>query len=130
MNLYSVAFNEALFEYSSGRAACGRVYCWVADPQVAVEIAREARDTIQDLDARIRGHDNKGGFRADDGSRGSATQQYTRPQSARLNYFACSLESEAKASINLLRSSGTDVTHCTRLPAFGWINESFRACSA
>jgi len=39
---------------------------WVADPQVAFEIARKARDAIQDLDARLRGHDNKHGFRVDD----------------------------------------------------------------
>ena len=32
-----------------GRAAFGRKYLWVADPQVDVEIARKARDTVQDL---------------------------------------------------------------------------------
>ena len=31
---------------------------WVSHPQVAVEIARKARDTIYCLDARLRGHDN------------------------------------------------------------------------
>ena len=34
----------------------------VREPQVAVEIARQARDTFQGLDARLRGHDNKGSF--------------------------------------------------------------------
>jgi hypothetical protein len=33
---------------------------WVSHPQVAFELARKTRDTIQDLDARLRGHDNKG----------------------------------------------------------------------
>ena len=28
------------------------------EPQLAVEIAREARDTIQNLDSRLRGNDN------------------------------------------------------------------------
>jgi len=32
---------------------------WVSHPQVAVEIARQARDNIQSLDARLRGHGNK-----------------------------------------------------------------------
>ncbi len=32
---------------------------WVSHPQVAVEITCKARDTIQSLDARLRGHDNK-----------------------------------------------------------------------
>jgi hypothetical protein len=32
---------------------------WVSHPQVAVEIARKARDTIQDLDSRFRGNDRK-----------------------------------------------------------------------
>jgi len=31
---------------------------WVSHPQVAIEIARKARDTIQDLDPRFRGDDD------------------------------------------------------------------------
>jgi hypothetical protein len=30
---------------------------WVSHPQVVVEIARKARDTIQGLDSRFRGND-------------------------------------------------------------------------
>jgi hypothetical protein len=36
------------------------------EPQLVVEIARKARDTIQSLDARLRGHDNKHSFRGND----------------------------------------------------------------
>jgi hypothetical protein len=35
------------------------------EPQLGFEIARKARDTIQNLDARLRGHDKKS-FRGND----------------------------------------------------------------
>ena len=51
------------------------------EPQLVFEDARKARDTIQSLDPRLRGDDNKHNFRGDD-NKGSPPASYTPRQAA------------------------------------------------